>query len=89
MSPRSISEDVIREVEALRSGASVEAAVRAVHDSGLPALPVVDDRGRYVGIFGEREFMSALFPGYVSQLRSAAFLSRSASRAAALLVQSE
>ena len=77
MSPRSISADVIREVEALPAGASVEEAVRAVHDSGLPALPVVDDDGRYAGMFGEREFMSALFPGYVSQLKGAAFLSRS------------
>jgi CBS domain-containing protein len=77
MSPRSISERVIRQVEALPAGTDVEAAVRAVHDAGLPALPVVDDRGRYAGIFGEREFMAALFPGYVSQLRSAAFLPRS------------
>jgi CBS domain-containing protein len=77
MSPRSISGHVLRDAEAVPSGASVETAVRAVHDSGLPALPVVDDRGHYAGIFGEREFMSALFPGYVSELKSAAFLSRS------------
>ena len=46
-------------------------------DSGLPALPVVDERERFAGIFGEREFMSALFPGYLDQLKGAAFLRRS------------
>ena len=32
---------------------------------------------RFAGIFGEREFMSALFPGYLDQLKGAAFLRRS------------
>jgi CBS domain-containing protein len=43
----------------------------------MPALAVVDDRDRLAGIFGEREFMAALFPGYLQELRSAAFLQRS------------
>jgi CBS domain-containing protein len=48
--------------------------VRTIVDSGLPALPVVDERGHFAGIFGEREFMSAVFPGYVKELKGAAFL---------------
>jgi CBS domain-containing protein len=51
--------------------------VRRILDSGLPALPVVDERERFAGIFGEREFMEALYPGYVQQLKTASFLSRS------------
>jgi CBS domain-containing protein len=43
----------------------------------MPALPVVDERERFAGIFGEREFMTALFPGYLDQLKGAGFLRRS------------
>jgi CBS-domain-containing membrane protein len=67
----------LRDPESLRTDDSIEHAVPRLLESGLPALPVVDARGRYAGIFGEREFMSALFPGYLDQLRSAAFLRRS------------
>jgi CBS domain-containing protein len=52
----------------------VEDAIRDILESGLPALPVVDSSGRFVGIFGEREFMAALFPGYVGELRYAGFV---------------
>ena len=44
---------------------------------GLPALPAVERDGSFPGIFGEREFMAALFPGYVGELASAAMVSRS------------
>jgi CBS domain-containing protein len=53
---------------------TVEAAVRRLVELELPALPVVDEHERYVGVFGEREFMAALFPGYLGQLKGAAFL---------------
>jgi CBS domain-containing protein len=42
-----------------------------------PALPVVDESGRLRGIFGEREFFAALFPGYLGDLSYAAFVPRS------------
>ena len=77
MSPRTISELVQREPDTLSKKQSIEEAVRDVLDSGLPALPVVDEQGRYAGVFGEREFMAALFPGYLDQLKGAAFLRRS------------
>ena len=51
--------------------------MKAILASGLPALPVADERGRFAGVFGEREFMAALFPGYLDQLKGAAFLRRS------------
>jgi CBS domain-containing protein len=77
MSPRSISELVVREPPVLRSTDTVAQAVRLLLEHRLPALPVVDERERYAGIFGEREFFSALFPGYLDQLRATGFLRRS------------
>ena len=73
MSPREVSKQVIREAPLLSPGDRVRLAVEKVLESGLPALPVVED-GRPVGIFGEREFLTALFPGYVKELRFAGFV---------------
>jgi CBS domain-containing protein len=77
MSPRTISTLALREPITLHAGDAIETAVREILASGLPALPVIDDRDRFAGIFDEREFMSALFPGYLDQLKGAAFLRRS------------
>ena len=76
MSPRSLSELALHHPSVLHADDTVERAVRAVLESGMPALAVVDERDRFAGIFGEREFMSALFPGYLGQLRHAAYLPR-------------
>ena len=76
MSARSLAELALHQPRPLRTGDTVEHAVRQVRDSGLPALPVVDEQQRYAGIFGEREVMTALFPGYLSQLRHTAFVPR-------------
>jgi CBS domain-containing protein len=74
VSPNRISGPLIREAPLLRHDDRVEDAVRSILGSGLPALPVVDDKGDLAGIFGEREFMTALFPGYVRELRFAGFV---------------
>ncbi len=74
MSPRSVSDPLLREAPVLDAGEPVGEAVRRVLDSGLPALPVAGAGGRLCGIFGEREFMEALFPGYFGQLQSASFV---------------
>ena len=75
--PRSFSDPLLREAPVLRVGDPIGDAVRRLLDSGLPALPVVGTNGRYCGVFGEREFFAALFPGYLSQLQGAGFLRRS------------
>jgi CBS domain-containing protein len=75
--PDSIVKSVIREIKPLDAEELVGVAVRRVIESELPALPVVDDEGRFAGIFGEREFMAALFPGYVRELGSSAMIRRS------------
>jgi CBS domain-containing protein len=77
MNPRRLAEPVLRTPPPLHVDDPVEAAVSRVLDSESPALPVVDARERYAGIFGEREFMEALFPGYLKELRHVAFVQRS------------
>jgi CBS domain-containing protein len=72
-----ISRPLVRDAPVVPTGATVEEAVRAILDSGLPAVPVVDDKGNVAGVFGEREFLAALFPGYVGELRFAGFVTRS------------
>ena len=77
MSPSTISDLALREPAVLHASDTIEAAVRTLLESGLPALPVLDARERFAGIFGEREFMGAIFPGYLDQLKGAGFLRRS------------
>jgi CBS domain-containing protein len=74
MSPNSISRPIVRDAPLLREDDSVEQAVESILESGLPALPVIDAKGQLAGIFGEREFMAALFPGYVRELKFAGFV---------------
>jgi CBS domain-containing protein len=74
--PDAITKSVIREIEPLWLDEPVGPAARRVIEADLPALPVVDGDGRFKGIFGEREFMNALFPGYVGELSSARMVSR-------------
>ena len=77
MSPRAIGDSTFTEVDPLRTDDSVGTAVARLLEIEIPALPVVDEQERFAGIFGEREFMTALFPGYVGQLKGAAFLRKS------------
>jgi len=74
MSPDSILRATVRKAPLARADESVGDTVDRLVESELPALPVVDGDGRLVGIFGEREFIGALFPGYLSELHSAAFV---------------
>jgi CBS domain-containing protein len=75
--PRTLTDDLVREVPVLRADQAVGAAVETIVAEGLPALPVADEHGGYAGIFGEREFVTALFPGYLGQLRYAGFVPHS------------
>jgi CBS domain-containing protein len=76
MSPRSFSEPLVRESPILAADDSVDTAVRRLLDTHLPALPVAEAGERLCGIFGEREFFQALFPGYLDQLGGAGFVTR-------------
>jgi CBS domain-containing protein len=75
--PKTLSEDLVRKVPILRSDQTVGEAARTIVEQELPALPVVEKDGRYCGIFGEREFVTAVFPGYLGELKYAAFVPHS------------
>jgi CBS domain-containing protein len=77
MSPRSLTDPILRDAPLLRAADEVGDGVRRLLESGLPALPVTGEEGRFAGIFGEREFMEALFPGYLKELHFAGFVPRS------------
>lgn len=68
---------ILTHVPVLRADRTVREAVQALQQSGVPALPVEDEHGRFVGIFGEREFIEAIFPGYLKELRYAGFVPHS------------
>ena len=70
----SLAQKLLRPARVLREDETVVAAVHALRDGDLRALPVVDAREHFAGVFGEREFFSALFPGYMGELHNAAFI---------------
>jgi CBS domain-containing protein len=80
MNPATFVEEARREVPLLREDQTVGAAVDAVLGAGVPALPVVDARGRFRGVFGEREFIHAVFPKYFDTLGYAGFVPKSLDR---------
>jgi CBS-domain-containing membrane protein len=77
VSPREVSEPLIQDAPLLRGDEIVVEATKALLASDLPALPVADERERLVGVFGEREFLGAVFPGYLKELKHAGFVRRS------------
>jgi CBS-domain-containing membrane protein len=74
MSPDRIVKATVQQVQLLPHDARIGEAVTRILEAELPALPVVEDNGKLFGIFGEREFITALFPGYLGELHSAAFV---------------
>lgn len=77
MNPRTIAELVHRQTPLIRKDEQIGTAVERLLEAQLPALPVVDLDERFAGIFGEREFITALFPGYLGALGSAGFVPKS------------
>jgi CBS domain-containing protein len=77
MSDRPVTDPLVRPSPVLRADDTIETAVRRLAASELPALPVIEPDGRFLGVFGEREFLAALFPGYLGQLGNAGFVMRS------------
>lgn len=63
-----------RDLSSVDHQTSVGATVRLLENSGLSALPVVDDEGRVVGIISEQDIIRAILPEYVGMLPSSSFL---------------
>jgi CBS domain-containing protein len=76
MTPRPVTDPLIRDSPLLMTEDPVEEGVRRLLDTDLPALPVVNRDGALQGIFGEREFFAAVFPGYLGELKYAGFVPR-------------
>ena len=76
MSPRTVTDPLLRDAPLLHVDDTVGHAVRMLLGTELPALPVVDEQERLHGIFGEREFLAAVFPGYLDILKYAGFVMR-------------
>jgi len=76
VSPRQVTDSVVRELPLLSVDATVKEAVERLLETGEVALPVLDQQGRYAGVFGEREFLAALFPGYLKEVSYAGFVPR-------------
>jgi CBS domain-containing protein len=70
-----LGQELIRDVPTLAADAPLGTAIGTLVESGLPALPVCGADGKLVGIIGERDVITAVLPGYVGELSSAAFLS--------------
>ena len=51
----------------------LEASRRLAHHR-LPAIAVVDEADRVVGLFTQDDMLAGLFPGYLNELRHTAFL---------------
>jgi CBS domain-containing protein len=81
MAPSEVAAAARREAPVLRAAQTVGSAVDTLVATGLPALPVVDEHGRFAGVFGEREVIHAVFPPYFDTLGSASFVPRSLDRA--------
>lgn len=75
--PDSIVKETIQEIEPLTTTDTVGEATGRILEAEVPGLPVVNPDGNFAGIFGEREFMGALFPGYMMELSSSAMIKRS------------
>lgn len=68
---------ILSHVPALPADQPLQDAVEVLRHAAVPALPVVDADGRLSGIFGEREFIEAIFPGYLKELKYAGFVPHS------------
>jgi CBS domain-containing protein len=77
MTARTLSDDVVRDAPLLYADDAIADATPILLESGLPALAVVDRDERFTGIYGEREFLTAAFPGYLKELKFAGFISHS------------
>jgi CBS domain-containing protein len=80
MSPRTVTDPLLRDTPRVHVTDSVGDTTRTLLDSDLPALAVVDEEDRLFGIFGEREFLGAVFPGYLKDLKYAGMIKRTLER---------
>jgi CBS domain-containing protein len=68
----------LRELPLVQASVSSDAtfgkAVEQLFAARVPALAVLDDDGRLLGIVSELDVLRAVFPGYLAELRHTAFI---------------
>lgn len=67
---------IVTGVEPLRLGDSVREAARRLSSDRLTDLPVVDTEGHLLGLFGEKELITAISPSYLEGLTDTSFIAR-------------
>src|SRR5688500_15945601 len=63
-------------VKPLHRRDTVREAAHRLSVEQLTDLPVVGDDGRIIGLFGEKELIESLSPGYLGELRHTTFIAR-------------
>jgi CBS domain-containing protein len=58
----------------VRDTATVAEAVAALFEAKVPAIAVLDERERVLGVFSESDVLRAVFPEYLNEMRHTAFL---------------
>jgi CBS domain-containing protein len=58
----------------IRGGTSFRDAVSRLFEAQVPAIAVVDDDGRLLGVLAESDVLRAVFPSYIAELRHTAFM---------------
>jgi CBS domain-containing protein len=56
------------------ASATLAEAVAELFEARVPAIAVLDEERRVLGILSEREILGAVFPGYLGEIRHSAFL---------------
>jgi CBS domain-containing protein len=58
----------------VNAAATLAEAVATLFEARVPAVAVLDDDRRVLGILSERDVLGASFPGYLAEIRHSAFL---------------
>jgi CBS domain-containing protein len=56
------------------ASATLAEAVAELFEARVPAIAVLDEERRVLGILSEREILGSVFPGYLVEIRHSAFL---------------
>lgn len=63
-----ISEIMTQEVKTLLPDTPAVEALKRLFENRISGLPVVDGRGRLIGMFTEKDILRAIMPSYISQV---------------------
>jgi CBS domain-containing protein len=65
-----VSDIMTRNIQTLSGDCAVAQALALLRERGISGLPVVDNHGKLVGMFTEKDVLRVILPSYVSQAGS-------------------